>query len=185
VEHQGRVCVIPLEAEVNRLSNREAIKVATFVAQDMQNTLRRFDSMGDLISPTFTDDRAVSILKYAFPEFSDAFDGASTTADVSERGELARNLLLVLIEQGHEDEIRQAVKQLQFVADPLTWMAVGASIVFLLSIKFKVRSKIIDGQRRIEWDLSREATPIEIVAKILQVSISDSRATSKQRDSEE
>ncbi len=63
-------------------------------------------------------------------------------------------------------------------------MAVGASIVFLLSIKFSVTSKMVEGKRRVEWEVSRDATPVELVMKILGIA-TPSEESSVQPDSDE
>lgn len=166
-----RMILADLRTRIAALSYKHAIKVAAFVTQFMQDELRqRQDMPAELLGTGLTDDEAVNLLGNAFPEFSTAFDQARSTAAIDERGKIARNLLLILAEETrYAETIEKGIDQLQFVADPITWMAVGAGIVFLLSIKFNVTSKMVDGKRRVEWEVSRDATPIEVVMKLLDI----------------
>ncbi len=160
-----------LRTRITALSNKDAIKVAAFVTQSMQTELRqRQELRPELLGTILTDDEAANLLSNVFPEFSIAFEQTRSTARLDERGMIAKNLLLVLSEQTrYAVRIEQGIEQLQFVADPITWMAVAAGLVFLLSIKFSVSSKVIEGKRRVEWEVSRDATPLEVVMKVLGI----------------
>jgi hypothetical protein len=168
------------------LSDKDAVKVVTFVTQSLQADLRRrVDLPAELRGTILTDDDAVDLLGEAFPDLSKALEQARSTASVDERGRIARNFLLLLSEEApYARRIEKGIEQLQFVADPITWMAVGASIVFLLSIKFSVTSKMFEGKRRVEWEVSRDATPVELVTKILGIE-TPSEESSVQPDSDE
>lgn len=190
LEAQGnsieRISLTYLRTRTAALSDKDAVKVVTFVTQSLQADLRRrVDLPAELRGTILTDDDAVDLLGEAFPDLSKALEQARSTASVDERGRIARNFLLLLSEEApYARRIEKGIEQLQFVADPITWMAVGASIVFLLSIKFNVTSKMFEGKRRVEWEVSRDATPVELVTKILGIE-TPSEESSVQPDSDE
>lgn len=160
-----------LRTYIAALSDRDAVKVVVFVTQSMQTELRqRQELWAELRGTILTDDEAANLLDDAFPELSKAFEQVRLTAGIGDRGKIARNLLLVLSEETqYAVSIEKGIEQLQFVADPITWIAVASGIVFLLSIKFNVTSKVVEGKRRVEWEVSRDATPLEVVMKVLGI----------------
>ncbi len=54
-----------------------------------------------------------------------------------------------------------AIRQRYLVVDPITALAVGCGLLFLLTIRFKIESKVVDGQRQRAWKVERDPSTIE------------------------
>ncbi len=157
-----------LTQDISELTDREAIQSANYVAEWMQRKLAEEQSLPAELEGTVTDDQAVTILSEEFPDLSASIQNAALDIDDAQRGQIARNLLQFLSEDDqYAPVVQEALDQLIFKFDPVTVMAVGAGIVFLLSLKFEFEDEIVDGKHTRRWKVSREATPTEVLQKIL------------------
>lgn len=157
-----------LTQRISELTNREAIQASSYVAEWMQQKLREEQKLPEELQRTITDDQAVDLLSEEFTDLSHLLQQASLSADESQRGQIARNLLLILSEdEQYAPIVQEALDQLIFKAEPITMMAVAAGIVFLLSLEFEIESEEVNGKRKLRWRVGRKATPGEIVKKVL------------------
>jgi hypothetical protein len=159
-----------LNQEISQLSDDVAIKVVSYFSRWMQKKLRQEDRLPAELENQITDDEAALVLEEAFKDLSNQIQQSSLAASESQRGRIARNILLVMGENEiYKKEVEKAIDQSSFATDPITVMAVAAGIVFLLSLEFEVECEEVDGKRKCKWKLSKKATPTEVIEKILDL----------------
>lgn len=157
-----------LTQHISRLTDREAIQAASYVAEWMQEKLQQEQKLPAELQGKITDNQAAELLGEAFMDLSSSLQQASLTAEESQRGRIARGLLLVLAEdERYAAKAQEASDQLVFKVEPVTMMAVAAGIVFLLSLEFEVEYELVDGKRRLRWRIGKKATPTEVIKKVL------------------
>ncbi len=161
-----------LTQHISELTDREAIQAASYVTEWMQQKLKQDQKLPTELQGVVTDDQAADLLGEAFADLSDPLQQASLTANESQRGQIARNLLLVLAEdEQYASIVQEAMDQLIFKFEPVTAMAVAAGIVFLLSLEFEVEVEEVNGKKKLRWRIARKATPTEIVKKVLSFGV--------------
>lgn len=154
--------------EISQLSDAQAIKAASYFTRWMQEKLRQDGKLPIELESQITDNEAALLLKEEFKDLSNQIQQASLAASESQRGRIAKNLLLVMGEdEVYKEKVQESLDQLVFATDPITVMAVAAGIVFLLSLEFEVECEEIEGKRKCRWKLSKKATPNEVIKKIL------------------
>jgi hypothetical protein len=159
-----------LNQEISQLSDDDAIKAVSYFSRWMQEKLRQDGRLPVELENQITDDEAALVLEEAFKDLSNQIQQSSLAASESQRGRIARNLLLAIGENEiYKENVKEAVDQVSFVADPITVMAVAAGIVFFLSLEFEVECEEIDGNRKCRWKLSKKATPTKVIEKILDL----------------
>jgi hypothetical protein len=154
--------------EISQLSDAQAIKAASYFTGWMQEQLRQDGKLPIELENQITDDEAALLLGEEFKDLSNQIQQASLAASESQRGRIARNLLLVVGEDEiYKKKVQESLDQLLFATDPITVMAVAAGIVFFLSLEFKVECEEIEGKKKCQWELSRKATSTEVIKQIL------------------
>src|ERR1700731_2393369 len=156
-----------LKQSISELTDQKGIQAASYVTKWMQQKLRQDQRLPAELQGIVTDDQAVDLLGEAFADLSDPLQQASLTANESQRGQIARNLLLVLADdEQYAPVVQEAIDQLIFKCEALTMMAVAAGIVFLLSLQFEVEVEEVNGKRKVRWKIGRKATANKIVEKV-------------------
>ena len=89
-----------LMQHISRLTDREAIQAASYVAAWMQEKLQQEQKLPADLQGKITDNQAAELLSEAFMDLSISLQQASLTAEENQRGRIARGLLLVLAEEG-------------------------------------------------------------------------------------
>jgi hypothetical protein len=81
----------------------------------------------------------------------------SADAPESERGEVSRNLLLLLAtDERTERPVGDAIERAQLAAIPL--LLLPAALLFVLTTNFRIERKIVDGKAQTTWSVSRKAS---------------------------
>jgi hypothetical protein len=152
------------------LNDGEALQAADYVAKWMQEELKTRNLLPPELQGSVNDDQSADLLVQAFPDLSSALQQTRLNASETERGGIARNVLLLLAEEKEcAPKVDEAIDQLAYKCDPLTMMAIGSLIVFVLSIKFDVS---FDRKNGFRMHASKAATSKETIKKILSMGAS-------------
>lgn len=157
-----------LTQRLSALSDREAVQAASYVTEWMQQQLREERKLPPEFESQFTDDEAADMLVDVFRDVAGPLNQARLSAAECERAQIARSFLSALSQdERYAAVVHEAVEQLVYKAEPITTMAIAAGIVFLLTLEFDFEYTDVDGKRKLRWRLSRKASPIELVGKVL------------------
>lgn len=161
-----------LTQHISELTDREAIQAASYVTEWMQIKLKQEQKLPTQLHGLVTDDQAADLLSEVFADLSGPLQQTSLTANESQRGQIARNFILVLAEdEQYVSIVQEAIDQLIFKFDPVTTMAVAAGIVFFLSLEFEVEVENVNGEKKIRWRIGKKSTPTEIVKNVLSFGV--------------
>jgi hypothetical protein len=151
---------------INALSDADAIRVMAFVADDLRTELRLGQQIGLWVGTDLNDDEASEVMAEAIPAYAKELSQTALSAPESQRAEVARRVLHFLVTDQdfapvYGPRVEAAIRQRYLVVDPITALAVGSGLLFLLTIRFKIESKVVDGQRQRAWKVERDPSTIE------------------------
>jgi hypothetical protein len=151
---------------IDALSDVDAIRVMAFIADDLRTELRLGQQIDLGVGTDLNDDTASQVMAEAIPAYAKELNQTALSAPEAERGEVARRVLHFLVTDRdfapvYAPRVEAAIRQRYLVVDPITALAVGGGLLFLLTIRFKIESKVVDGQRQRVWKVERDPSTIE------------------------
>ena len=159
-----------LAQQISGLEDIDAIEAMDYVARWMQDEAQREGKIPAEILDKIGDEQAATeILSEMFPEFSGPLQ-ETLAADESQRGQIARNYLLFLAEDGRYAPKAQEALDRPATRSLLATMAGAAAIYFLLSLEVDFEYEKIGDERHKKLRIHRKSAPldmIEVVKRIL------------------
>ncbi|KAF0248489.1 MAG: hypothetical protein FD167_2110 [bacterium] len=172
-----------LNQQVASLTDEQVIKVIRYLTTEMQEEFKKqeeeidFGCLDD--NNEIIENNCVALLQEAFPEYSDSLNGLLPVRNDEmrdqNRAKVARNLIIFMAEEKkYATKVTIALeKSPQINHEPITWILVAATVVFLLSLEGEVKGEknTENGKEKTKWSwkITRKATPVSIIKKLLGV----------------
>jgi hypothetical protein len=161
-----------IKQRIGQLEDEDALRAAaqmSAILKDdlskdpiLKEDLAKEGAFPDVLEVDIDDEQAAKALAEAFPQLGDVVARVRPAAPLPERAEAARTLLAFLADDpSYRGKVESALDSLQTVVDPLTGMAVGALILFVLTTEFKVERKVVNGRSVLTWSVKRDRSKIE------------------------
>jgi hypothetical protein len=132
-----------LVSRIELLADEDAILAIAYITDWLRNEgLNGHKLPEEVLDKAKNEKDAVNLLSETFPDLSDSIHRSLLNTELTQRGQIARNLLIALSEKEEYASMIETILEKETHNEPITIIALSAAaIVYFLSIEYDIKWK--------------------------------------------